>query len=170
MEIKRRRGVDTLYELKIVAEDIIGELTMRYAERVKMETPIGILMGGLENITYGKALLYYIHGVGYGEATKFICSGHGGPYATSLAKYLLKEELSCEENAKRAAFVIAYVAEDIDATVGGDPIVAIIQDSEKPAETPIKFLEENIIKDMVKKAKDTKDELDKLLEFSNSSF
>lgn len=165
IEIKRQRGVDTLYELKIIAEDIIAELTKRYAERVETETPIGILMAGLDNITSGKALLYYLHGVGYGEATKFICSGHGGSYATTLAKFLLKEELPAEENAKRAAFIIAYVAEDIDTTVGGDPIVAIIYDSKERKERPIKFLEEDIIKNMITKAKDIKSKLDWILDF-----
>ena len=33
-ELKRRRSVSTLYELKIVAEDIIMELSERYRERV----------------------------------------------------------------------------------------------------------------------------------------
>jgi len=168
LEIKKRRGVDTLYELKVIAEDIIWELTARYTERISQPagvSPIGILMGGLENINSGKASLYYIHGEGYGEATKFICSGHGGPYATTLAKFLLKEELSCEENAKRVAFVIAYVAEDIDTTVGGDPMVAIIKDSDTYVERPIMYLKEEIVKEMVRKAKEVKENLDQRLGF-----
>lgn len=46
----------------IIAEDIISELTMRYADRVGAAIPVGILMEGLENITFGRALLYYVHG------------------------------------------------------------------------------------------------------------
>ena len=57
-ELERRRGVDTLYELKIVAEDIIMELTRRYEERVGQRSPIGVLLAGLENIAYGPAKLY----------------------------------------------------------------------------------------------------------------
>jgi len=166
LEVRRKRGVDTLYELKLLAEDIIAELTQRYAERIRQETPIGILMAGLDNITSGKALLYYIHGVGYGEATKFICSGHGGTYATTLAKFLLKEHFSVEENGKRAAFVVAYIAEDVDTTVGGDPVVAIVRDSEKIKERPIEYLSDEEIQEMVKKAKETKEHLNDKLGFT----
>jgi len=47
-EISRRRGVDTMYEVKLIVEDIIADLTRKYGERVKQESPIGVLMGGLE--------------------------------------------------------------------------------------------------------------------------
>jgi len=77
-----------------------------------------------------------------------------------LAKFLLKEESFCEENAKKVAFVIAYVAEDIDTTVGGDPMVAIIKDSDTYVERPITYLKEEIVKEMVRKAKEVKENLD----------
>ena len=167
LELRRRRGVDTLYEMKLLAEDIIAELTQRYAERTREVVPIGVLMAGLDNITSGRALLYYIHGVGYGETTRFRCSGHGGPYATSIAKFLLKEEFTVEENAKRVAFIIAYIAEDVDTTVGGEPMVAMIHDSETKKGKPIKYLGEDVIKKMIEKAKETKCKLNELLQFSS---
>jgi len=45
----------------------------------------------------------------------------------SLAKYLLTSEVSIEDSAYRAAFVISWVGEDIDSTVGGTPQVKIIR-------------------------------------------
>lgn len=158
-ELQRRRGVDTLYEMKVIAEDIIAELTERYKERVKEEMPIGVLMASREFLVNGRALLYYIHGVGYGEAMDFLCTGHGGPYATSLAKFLLKKDLDVFENAKRVAFIISWVAEDVDVTVGGDPDVIIIRDSNTPTTEPIEQLNEDIIKDMKTKARETKERL-----------
>ena len=46
----------------------------------------------------------------------------------SLAKYRLTSGVSIEDSAYRAAFVISWVGEDIDSTVGGTPQVAIIRD------------------------------------------
>jgi len=34
-DIRSRKGMESLYEFKIVAEDIMYELTRRYAERVR---------------------------------------------------------------------------------------------------------------------------------------
>lgn len=164
IELKRRRGVTSFYEAKVLAEDIVAELTKRYGERVE-QRPIGILMAGLNNLIFGEAQLFYIHAEGYGEKTDFMCSGHGGPYATSLAKFLLNKSLTIEENAKRVAFIISYVAEDVDVTVGGSPHVAMIKDSEVPTENPVVFLRDEVVEEMVKKAKIAKRDLPKLLGF-----
>lgn len=159
LELQRRRGVDTLYEVKIVAEDIIAELAERYRDRVREEMPIGVLAAGRESLVNGRALLYYIHGVGYGEAVDFLCTGHGGPYATSLARFLLRKDLDVTENAKRVAFVISWVAEDVDVTVGGDPDVVIVRDSELPTANPIERLDASLINSMKAKAKEMKEKL-----------
>ncbi|OYT52056.1 MAG: hypothetical protein B6U73_00495 [Desulfurococcales archaeon ex4484_204] len=155
-ELQRGRGVDTLYEMKVIAEDIIAELTERYRDRVREEMPIGVLMAGREYLVNGKALLYYIHGMGYGEAVDFLCTGHGGHYATSLAKFLPKKDHDVIENAKRVAFIISWVTEDVDVTVGGDPDVVIVQDSDKPASEPIEQLDANLVNNMKIKAKEVK--------------
>lgn len=137
-EISRRRGVDTLYEVKLIVEDIIADLTRRYGERVKEESPIGVLMGGLERITEGEAKLYYIHEVGYGEEVRFRCTGHGGTYAYCLAKFLcdprIASERSVSDIAHLIAFVISWVAEDVDSTVGGTPQVAMLKDGKREVE------------------------------------
>ena len=137
-EISRRRGVDTLYEVKIIMEDIISELTERYRDRIREPYPIGVLMGGLEMLSEGKAVLYYIHSEGYGEKVSFMCSGHGGNYAYSLAKFLygprLASKLSVDDVAKRMAFTISWVSEDVDSTVGGNPDVFIVKDNNPKVE------------------------------------
>ena len=163
LELKRRRGVDTLYEMKVIAEDIIAELTRRYRDRVMESSPIGVLMAGKEYIIAGKAQLYYIHDVGYGEAVEFLCTGHGGRYATSLAKFLLRRDLDVIENAKRVAFIISWVAEDVDVTVGGDPHVVIIRDSDTPSESPIEELDMNTINSMKAKAREMKEKLEDII-------
>ncbi len=168
IELDRRRGVDTLYEMKIIAEDIVATLAERYRERIKEESPIGVLMAGRERLLTGKAVMYYIHGVGYGEQVEFLCTGHGGPYATTIAKFLLRKDLDCIENAKRIAFVISWIAEDVDVTVGGDPIVAIIRDWEKPQppseeERIVEFLDQKIVNEMKSYAKKVKAELPNIL-------
>ena len=58
-----------------------------------------MIMAGLEDITTGPARIYYIHSEGYGEIIKFRCSGLGGTYAHTLAKFLQDEAESAEENA-----------------------------------------------------------------------
>ena len=166
-EIARRgEKITKLYEMKVIVEDIISDLTKRYADRVGDSSPIGVLLAGLEEITVGKAILYFIHGIGYGERVNFICSGHGGPYATSLAKYLLSPDLSVEENAKLIAFVISWVSEELDATVGGRPLVAMIRDED----ASITYLDDYIVDDMMDKARIAKKEIRKLfpLGFSGS--
>ncbi len=162
IELRRRRVVDTLYEMKTIAEDIIAELSERYRDRVREESPIGVLMAGREYLNHGKAQLYYIHGVGYGEAVEFLCTGHGGPYATSIAKFLLRKDLDVVENAKRIAFVISWIAEDVDVTVGGDPDVVIIRDDE-PTAKPVEHLDENTINTMKRRAKEIKEKLAEII-------
>jgi 20S proteasome alpha/beta subunit len=163
IELERRRGVDSLYEMKVIAEDIVASLAERYRERIREESPIGVLMAGREQLTQGRAMLYYIHGVGYGESVEMLCSGHGGPYATTLAKFLLDKNLDCNENARRAAFIISWVAEDVDITVGGDPEVAIVLDSTTPTGEPVKFLEQEAVNQMKELARKVKADLPNIL-------
>jgi 20S proteasome alpha/beta subunit len=167
IELDRRRGVDTLYEMKIIAEDIVATLAERYRERIREESPIGVLMASRERLETGKAVMYYIHGIGYGEQVEFLCTGHRGPYATTIAKFLLRKDLDCIESAKRIAFIISWIAEDVDVTVGGDPIVAIIRDWEKPQpsseERIVEFLSQEIVNEMKSYAKKVKAELPNIL-------
>jgi hypothetical protein len=104
----------------------VEQLCRRYEQRLGGGAYLGALMAGLENIHTGNAELYYVHPQGYGEAAPYRCSGHGADYAHALAKFLLLPELSVEESAFRAAFIIWWV-EDLDTTVGGPPQVAMIR-------------------------------------------
>lgn len=158
-EISRRRIIDKLYEIKLMVEDIIANLTERYKERVREESPVGVLMGGLEDLTRGPANIYYVHGVGYGEQVSFRCSGHGAQYAYSLAKFLcgptICAKLNVQEAAKRIAYIISWVSEDVDITVGGLPLVAII----KNKESKVTYLLENHVKNIEGKVKKNKENL-----------
>jgi len=162
-EIRRRRGVDELYEVKIIVEDIIAELTRRYADRVKQDSPIGVLMAGLEGITEGKARLYYIHGVGYGEMVRFRCTGHGGQYAYSLAKFLCGPKISQSHTVRDVAlliaFVIIWVSEDVDSTVGGTPQVAMLMNEKSDVE----FLSSQAIDPVRERVEEIKKDLKKFL-------
>lgn len=162
-EIARRRGVDTLYEVKIVIEDIISELTERYRDRIREPYPIGVLMGGLEKLSKGKAVLYYIHSEGYGEQVTFRCTGHGGDYAYSLAKFLYGSQLASESStkdiAKRVAFVISWIADDVDSMVGGNPDVFMVKDNNRNVEQ----LAKEDVDEEIKHAKETKEGFSNLL-------
>lgn len=128
-EMDRTRGFTSLYEMKLVVEDIVADLSKRYCERLGDEGSIGALLGGLSGISTGAAEVYYVHPQGYGESVRCRCSGHGAYYAHSFAKFLLGPGSSVEDNAYRSAFIISWVSEDIDAVVGGVPQVAMIQDN-----------------------------------------
>ena len=73
-----------------------------------------------------------------------------------MAKFLPKKDHDVIENAKRVAFIISWVTEDVDVTVGGDPDVVIVQDSDKPASEPIEQLDANLVNNMKIKAKEVK--------------
>lgn len=165
-EIRRRKGVDTLYEVKIIVEDIIANLTERYADRVRDPSPIGVLMAGLQELTEGPATLYYIHAPGYGELASFICSGHGGPYAYPLAKFLIDPNilptLCLEEAKKRVAFVIAWIADDIDSTVGGTPQITLLRNDGSEIEN----LSDDVINTQEQAVKESKSRLAELFGFA----
>lgn len=156
-EVRQMRGFTTLYELKVVVEDIVANLSSRYSERIDEPDPIAVLMGGLDELGSGKAKLYHVYGIGYGEAVDFRCSGSGGAYATSVAKFLYDPNLDVMEGAYRIAFVISWVSEDVDANVGGRPQVAIIRDGNPT----LNYLNQTQIDDAIARASAVKKELAK---------
>lgn len=161
--IASRRVIDTLYEVKLLVEDIIVNLTERYTERVRDSSPVGVLMGGLEKLNEGNAVVYYIHGVGYGEQVSFRCSGHGGQYAYSIAKFLcgpnICERLDTDEIAKRIAYIISWVSEDIDSTVGGLPSVVIM----KNGDASVNYMANQLLEQIQSEVGNHKKDLPKLL-------
>ena len=95
----------------------------------------------------------------YGEHVDFVCTGHGGPYALSLAKFLLDNNVDIEENAKHIAYTILWVAEEVDTTVGGLPDVLIIKDRKEPVKDireVVEKLDEDSIRKIMKKIKEDK--------------
>lgn len=161
-EIARVKGFGTLYEVKVVVEDIVANLSTRYSDRIKQELPVGVLLGGLERLNDGKAQLYYVHGVGYGEAVEFMVTGSGGPYATALAKFLYDRKLDLEESAYRAAFIISWVSEKVDVGVGGTPNVAMIHDNEPT----IRYLNKSTLEDAGARCTEVQNQLAELFGFT----
>lgn len=158
-EEKRRKGFSRLYEVKVTVEDIVSELSKRYIERLGESGGISAIMGGLSEITRGEAQLYHILPQGYGEITRdLICIGSGSPYATCIIKFLCKTDLSVEENAYLAAFVIFWVSEEVSRTVGGTPQIAMIR-NQKPK---IEHLDSARIQDAKKKAEQARKNLGKV--------
>jgi len=145
----------SLYELKVIVEDVVNDLSDRYRGRLGPgEEQIEAILGGLEYLNSGNAKLYHVIG-GYAESIRFLCIGHGSPYATSISKFLYRRDASVEEMAKMITFTIAWVAEDIDASVGGKPQVLIAKNENPSVET----LEDNIVEEMEIKAKEMKNKL-----------
>lgn len=129
--MERAKGFGSLYEVKIVTEDIVSELYKRYRERIGEQSEIDVLMGGLRSLISGEARLYHISGVGYGETESSLCMlGSGRPPAASIAKFIVDPALSIEENARRIAFIIGWIRERVDSNVGGTPQVAMIKDNQ----------------------------------------
>jgi hypothetical protein len=153
-EVGARRSA-TLYELKLVVEDIIFDLGQRYSGRLAPgeEFVEGILVG-LERLRSGRAQLYHLVG-GYAEKVKFCAIGHGSPYAVSVAKFLFEPApggLSVEEAGRLATFVLSWVREDVDTTVGGDPKVLLFRHEQPEAEE----LDRRSKDEMIAKAQDVK--------------
>lgn len=165
--IESRRAIDTLYEVKLLVEDIIANLSERYAERVQETSPVGVLMGGLENLTQGPALVYYIHGVGYGEQVAFRCSGHGGEYAYSVAKFLcgphICQNLETKEVARRIAYAILWVSEEVDSTVGGLPSVVMMKNNDQN----VSYLEDEGLRKIEETVKEHRRDLPKMFGLCN---
>ncbi len=74
------------------------------------------------------------------------------------AKFLLRRHLDVIENSKRVAFIIYWIAENVDITVSVDQHAVIIRDSDTPSIYPIKESDMNTINSI--KAKEMKEKLE----------
>ena len=164
-EMDRARGFTSLYEVKLLVEDIVAGLSQRYADRLGEDALLGALLGGLSGISNGQAELYYVHPEGYGESVHYRCSGHGADYAHSLAKYVLESGLSIEESGYRAAFLISWVSDDIDSSVGGIPQVALIEDEI----AGIRYLDDRTVQSAMRRATSLKQRLPRALGLTKRS-
>lgn len=159
LEIGRIRP-RSLYELKLSVEDIVDNLSDRYRGRLSPgEEQIEAILGGLEYLNSGNAKLYHVIG-GYAESVRFLCIGHGSPYATSISKFLYNRNATLEEMAKVIAFTILWVGEDVDASVGGKPQISMVE-NENPS---VKVLDESAMEGIERKVKETKNNLKDILE------
>jgi 20S proteasome alpha/beta subunit len=135
-QIRRQKGIDSLYEAKVIVEDILASLTDRYSQRLQQAEVISVLMGGLDRVFYGEAKLYQIYGAGYGESVDYSCTGHGSPWAAGIAKFVCDtRDLTVEDAADRIAYVISWVsAGELDSSVGGHPQVFCLRNGNPKAE------------------------------------
>jgi 20S proteasome alpha/beta subunit len=150
----RTRGFTNIYEVKLVLEDIISDLSKRYRKRLGSEGSIRTLLAGLSRISAGNAVLYYVHPRGYAESVNYRCSGHGADSAHSIAKFLFDSKGSCQNNAFLAAFFISWVSEDVDTMEEGEPQVAIMKD-----DTGVEYLSNDLVRQASQRARQLKSRL-----------
>ena len=152
--LDRKREFTNIYEVKLVLEDIIGDLSKRYRKRLGSEGSIGTLLAGLSRISAGNAVLYYVHPRGYAESVNYRCSGYGADSAHSIAKFLFDSKGSCQNNAFLAAFFISWVSEDVDMMEGSEPQVAIMKDN-----TGVEYLSNDLVRQASERARQLKSRL-----------
>jgi 20S proteasome alpha/beta subunit len=146
------RKINSLLSIKIIAEDLVEKADQRYGPRLQ-EPSIHFILGGLSNLTNGKAVLYEIGFPGFGQKIKYSTFvGHGSPYARTVGKYLFPRDnktgtvsLKCNEIVDRIAFNIHWVGEDIDNYVGKDCQIVYILD-DKPEVNNASFNKSKISK------------------------
>jgi 20S proteasome alpha/beta subunit len=90
------REFTNIYEVKLVLEDIIGDLSKRYRKRSGSEGSMGTLLAGLSRISAGNAVLYYVHPRGYAESVNYRCSGHGADSAGEPQVAIMKDDTGVE--------------------------------------------------------------------------
>lgn len=155
--------INSLLSVKFLAEDMLEDVTKRYAVRLG-ESPIEFIFGGLSGLGKGEARLYNVGPPGYGEKIRsYRTIGHGSSYSRTLDRYLLKRKgvskLSIKEAVSRAAACIYWIREEVDDYVGGEPQVLAMRDGNP------KTFEINIERSKIKKfCKDVKTSLE---EFSS---
>ncbi len=164
-ELEANRGLNTLYEAKLVIEDIVASLSNRYAERLGEDAGVGAVLAGLSEISSGKAELYNIHPEGYGETVQYRCAGHGAEYAHSIAKFLLSPSQPIDECAYWAAFVVAWVSDNVDLTVGGEPQVAMVRDHSRS----VQYLSDSTVAEAISQAESAQGNLAELFKGARSS-
>ena len=157
--LMKRREIGTrlrdLYEVKLEVEDMVKLFSDRYGPRFPGDSggqQIQALLVGLGSVRTGKAKLYNIFGVGFGEEVGFLCIGHGSPYATSLGKFMYDQNLSIDEMAEVIVFLISWVKEDLDTLVGGAPDIMLLKDN-TPGFTELERAKINVVEKHVKEMK-----------------
>jgi 20S proteasome alpha/beta subunit len=128
--------ITSLLSIKMIAEDLVKDFEERYAPRLN-EYPIGFIFGGLSELKKGEARLYEIGSRGFGAKIKYhTLTGHGSPYARTIANYLFPREiktgkipLKCNEVIPRIATCIFWIGGEIDDYVGGEPQIVYILDN-----------------------------------------
>jgi 20S proteasome alpha/beta subunit len=119
--------VKNLFDVVQITASIVNELVGYYKDRV--EEPFGYVLGGLENLTSGSAMLYTIFGAGFSDVP-WACLGSGSSYARPLVEFLLaKGDLSVNQADKTIPLIFSLVS-SVQTTVGDGIDVCIFKDEE----------------------------------------
>ncbi len=125
----RGAGVDTVIQVKMMVEDILHQLWTRYKEGLGEEhSSLEVLLAAREQVRSGPSRLYHFEGgMRYGERMRTSgCIGSGADAAAAVWPFVFEPHLTMEDAARRAAFTIGWVADEVDRNVGGVPDVTML--------------------------------------------
>ena len=133
----KKREIVSLLSVKIMAEDLVETYERRYGPKFGQASIFKFILGGLSELTKGKARLYELGSPGYGEKIKYYSLiGHGRDYGRTIGKYLFpipssykESSLSCSDIIPRISACIHWISGEIDDYVGGDPQILYILDN-----------------------------------------
>ncbi len=155
--------ISSLLSIKLLAENLVETTDERYGPKLG-EPSLHFVLGGLSNLSKGKAVLYEIGSPGYGQKTRYSTFvGHGSPYARTIGRYLFPRDnkdgaipLKCKDLVNRVAFCIRWVGEDVDNYVGctaqimylldDDPTVHDGACDKKRIEKQVQSMQESLMK------------------------
>lgn len=115
-------------------------MSARY-QRDGLDERLGCVLAGLDNLTTGKAELYYFAGAGFSK-TEFICLGSGGAYALPMADLLLHQQPLTTYQATQIIPFVFLLVERVNLSVGGEPDIFVINDGEQATQIEADKIEE----------------------------
>jgi len=156
MNAARVARAQSIRELKYVVEDEVAEVRKRYKDKLGADAVVTALVAGLENLNYGKAVLYRVHSEGYAEVVKtYAILGSAMSLAMPVMKVAYDGDMTVEEGAKLGAFVVTLIEEfRLDRNVGGGVEIAFVRDSEGEVEKATEVLGAEDSKEYVERAKE----------------
>jgi len=141
------RRIINVKELKQAVEDAIYRIYKRYSDRLGEEAGVNALISCLDGLTSGKAKLYQLYPNGYmAEVKTYSSLGSSTPLTLPFLKATYKNNISLNDAAKLASFIILYIQKfELDRSVGGKPMIAVVEHEKRP-----RILSEEEINEIVK--------------------
>ena len=117
---------------------LLQSLWERYRDVSPKDRPrLDVVLAGLDGLTSGVAKLYSLEAGGYSQQVSFLCYGHGGVYAHSLARAFWDARTSVDLSWRVAAFLISCTSR-FHLSVGQLPDVFIIRNGTGILSRPLK--------------------------------